>query len=113
MEEVREFCYLGDLLDSEGGVERTVRTTVSAAWHKWRDIASLLINKSLPLKNRARVYDACIRSVLLYGAEGWPVTEKIASILTSCDRRMMRYMAGVTWRDGLRSEEVAERCGLE
>ena len=113
VEEVKEFCYLGDLLDSEGGVERTVRMRVSAAWHKWRDISSLLINKCLPLKNRARVYDACIRSVLLYGAEGWPMTERITSILTSCDRRMLRYMAGVTWRDGLRSEEVAERCGVE
>ena len=70
VEEVKEFCYLGDLLDSEGSVERAVRMRVSAAWNKWRDISSLLINKSLPLKNRARVYDACIRSVLLYGAEG-------------------------------------------
>ena len=113
VEEVKEFCYLGDLLDSEGGVERTVKMRVSAAWHKWRDISSLLTNKSLPLKNRARVYDACIRSVLLYGAEGWPMTERLANVLTSCDRRMLRYMAGVTWRDGLRSEEVAVRCGVE
>ena len=113
VDEVKEFCYLGDLLDSEGGVERAVRMRVSAAWHKWRDISSLLINKSLPLKNRARVYDACIRSVLLYGSEGWPVTERIASILTSCDRRMLRYMAGVSWEDRLRSQEVAERCGVE
>ena len=41
------------------------------------------------------------------------MTERILSILTSCDRRMLRYMAGVTWRDRLRSEEVAERCGVE
>ena len=94
-------------------MEQSVRMRVSAAWHKWRDISSLLLNKSLPLKNRARVYDACIRSVLLYGAEGWPVTERVANILTSCDRRMLRYMAGVTWRDRLRSEEVAERCGVD
>ena len=113
VEEVKEFCSLGDLLDSEGGVERTVRMRVSAAWYKWRDISSLLMNESLPLKNRARVYDACIRSVLLYGAEGWPMTERVANVLTSCDRRMLRYMAGVTWRDGLRSGEVAEGCGVE
>ena len=94
-------------------MERAVRMRVSAAWHKWRDISSFLVNKSLPLKNRARVYDACIRSVLLYGSEGWPMTDSNASILTSCDRRLLRYMAGVTWEDGIRSEEVAERCGVE
>ena len=30
-EEVREFCYLGDMLDTEGSVERTVRMRVAAA----------------------------------------------------------------------------------
>ena len=50
IEEVNEFCYLCDLLDSEGGVERAVRVRVSAAWYKWRNISSLLINKSVQLK---------------------------------------------------------------
>jgi hypothetical protein len=29
--EVKQFCYLGDMLDSEGGVERSVRTRLAAA----------------------------------------------------------------------------------
>ena len=32
------FCYLGDVLDSEGGAERAVRARVAAAWRKWREI---------------------------------------------------------------------------
>ena len=46
IEEVKEFCYLGDLLDCEGGVERSVRMRVNAAWQKWREIWSLLINRA-------------------------------------------------------------------
>ena len=34
VEEVREFCYLGDLLDTEGSVERAVRMRVAAAWRR-------------------------------------------------------------------------------
>ena len=34
VEEVREFCYLGDLLDTEGNVEGTVRMRVVAVWRK-------------------------------------------------------------------------------
>ena len=113
IEEVKEFCYLGDLLDSEGSVERTARMRVAAAWRKWREISSLLTNKDIPLKHRGRVYDACIRSVLLYGGEGWPMIARVQAILTSCDRRMLRYMAGVAWQDRVRSEEVARRCGVE
>ena len=36
IEEVQEFCYLGDVLDCETGVERAMRARVSAAWKEWR-----------------------------------------------------------------------------
>ena len=113
IEEVKQFCYLGDMLDSEGGVERAIRTRVATTWMKWREIAGLLINKSIPLKNRGRVFEACIRSVLLYGSETWALTKRLEDVLVGCDRRMLRYMTGVTWRDGVSSEEVARRCGLK
>ena len=45
IEEVQEFCYLGDALDCEAGVERAVRARVSAAWKKWREMAGLLTDK--------------------------------------------------------------------
>ena len=31
---VTQFCYLGDVLDSEGGAERVVRARVAVAWGK-------------------------------------------------------------------------------
>ena len=113
IEEVDEFCYLGNVLDCEAGVERAVRKRVSAAWNKWREMASLIKNKSIPLMIRGSVYESCVRSVMLYGAETWALTRKLEDILKSCDRRMLRYMAGVRWQDRISSEEVAKRCGLK
>ena len=49
---VTQFCYLGDVLDSEGGAERAVRARVAAAWGKWREISRLLLNKGIPLAQR-------------------------------------------------------------
>ena len=112
IEEVTEFCYLGVVLDCEAGVERAVRTRVSAAWKKWREMASLLKNRHIPLKIRGSVYESCVRSVMLYGAETWEMTGRAEDILKHCDRRMLRYMAGVSWKDKINSEEVSRRCGL-
>ena len=109
---VTQFCYLGDVLDSEGGAERAVRVRVAAAWGKWREISGLLLNKGIPLARRDMVFDACIRSVMLYGGETWALTKRIESVLVGCDRRMLRYMAGITRRDRVSSEEVARRCGV-
>jgi hypothetical protein len=97
--EVKQFCYLGDMLDSEGRVERSVRKRVAGAWKKWREIGGLLINKGIPLSYRGKVYEACIRSVLLYGLKTWSLTKNVQDVLIGCDRRMLSYMTGVTWGD--------------
>ena len=44
LEVVEQFCYLGDVLDSEAGVERAVRARVATAWSKWREVSGLLVN---------------------------------------------------------------------
>ena len=69
LKETDYFCYLGDVLDCEDGVERAVRARVATAWTKWREIAGLLVNKNIPLDKRTSIYDACTRPVLLYTAE--------------------------------------------
>ena len=113
VEIVDSFRYLGDTMTSEGGVESAVRDRISSAWNKWRELASLLVNQSIPLKERTKVYCACVRSVLLYAAETWPLTERLEGLLSSCDQRMLRYMAKIRWQDRVTNEEVRERCGVE
>ena len=113
LEIVDQFCYLGEMLTCQSGAEGAVRVRISAAWNKWREINSLLINKTIPLKNRAKIYEACVRSVMLYGAETWAMTKEMERKVKSSDQKMLRHMAGVRLVDGVRSEELRERCGLE
>ena len=110
---VDSFSYLGDKLSCESGAEAATKHRVAVAWAKWREIGSLLVNKSIPLGSRANVYEACVRSVMLYGAETWPTTREIERRVRSADCRMLRYMAGVRWEDYVSNEEVVRRCGLE
>ena len=83
---------------------------MAAAFGKWREISGLLLNKSIPLARSGMVFYACIRSVMLYGAETLAVTKRLESVLVGYDRMMLRYMAGVTRRDRMCSEELARRC---
>ena len=43
----------------------------------------------------SKQFEACIRSVMLYGGETWALTARLEGILLSCDRRMLRYVAEV------------------
>ncbi len=90
-----------------------MRAGVAAAWRRWREVASLLVNRSMGLKNRGNVWEACVRSALLYGAETWALKDRLMDLLRSCDHRILRYMAGVRWQDRRSSKEVAEMCEVE
>ena len=38
--------------------------------------------------------------------------KRIENIMKQCDRRMLRYMTGVSWADRIPSVDVAKICGL-
>ena len=113
LEIVDRYCYLGDVLTCESGAGDAARVRIAAAWNKWREISSLLTNKNIPLRNRAGVYCACVRPVMLYGAETWATTEAIERKINSSDQRMLRHMAYVRWEDRVSNDEVRRRCGVE
>ena len=95
LEEVETFKYLEDELDSDGAVEVAVRGSEAAAWLKWRDNSSLLVNRVVPLEHRVRIYKVAMRPVLMYGSASWPLTNGLQKIVVRTDRRTMRYLAGV------------------
>ncbi len=95
VEVVDSFCYLGDVVRCEGGAEAAVRRRIACAWKSWRELASLLLNQNILLGSRTQVYRACVRSVLLYGAETWAMIKQLELLLIRCDVRMLRYLMGI------------------
>ncbi len=93
-----------DILDGQGSYERTIRAKVTEGWKKWKDMASLLTNKAIPLGTRGRVNEVCVISVMLYGAEIWVMTERLENSLKSSDSRMLRCITGIKWEEGTSDE---------
>ena len=59
----------------------------------------MLVNHSIPLEERVKVYFACVRPPLLYAAETWALTERLKGLLASCDHRMLRYKSKMAGQD--------------
>ena len=79
---------------------------VTASRKRWRKTASLLVNRSIGLRTKGRVYEACLRSALLNGAEIWALTSRLMDVLRRCYPRMPRYLAGVRLQDGRSSSDT-------
>ena len=52
------------------------------------------------------LYAACIRSVMLYGSETWPIQVEESLRLHRNEMSMIRWMHGVTMRDRYSGEEL-------
>ena len=59
------------MLGEEGGAELSVTNRVSKGWGKCNMLAALLGNKVVSGKVKARLYEACLRSCMLYESETW------------------------------------------
>ena len=95
--ELTELTYLGDVISwGGGGAETSVRPRTAIAWIKLSRLCSLLSNRGIPLNHRPRVYNANIRSAVLYGVETWELTQYEVSLLQGCARRMFRRLCGIT-----------------
>ena len=71
IEGVGQFCYLGDVLNGEGGSSMASINRVRSGWKKFRELSGVLTNKKVALRLKGRVYAACVRSAMLYGSETW------------------------------------------
>ena len=73
MEVVENFCYLGNMIQRDGGCDLAVRERVRKGWVKFRELSGILCNRRLALKWRGVVYRTCVRTAMMYGCENWPM----------------------------------------
>ncbi|KAK3891496.1 hypothetical protein Pcinc_004586 [Petrolisthes cinctipes] len=111
IEVVEKFCYLGDTIGAQGGAGASVMARVRRGWSKFRELLPLLTSRALPLLTKGRV--ACVRSVMMYGSETWPVRVEDMCCMERNDMRMIRWMCNVSLKNRLRAEELRGRLNLD
>jgi len=71
----------------------------------------LWCQQSILRTTKMRIYNAAVLSVLLYGAETWPLTGTLSSRLDGFDSRALRSILGIHWRDLVSNETVRALAG--
>ena len=110
---VPKFCYLGDTLDSGGGVVEAARARVRCAWAKFKELSPILTVRGASYRIKGRIYSACVQSVLIYGTETWAMKADDLRSLERTERMMVRWMCGVSLKDRKRSEDLCNLLGID
>ena len=105
--------FLDDTTGARVGVADSAITKIKSGWSKHRDLAPLLASRGLALGAKGRLHSACVRSLLLYVREIWPVHEEDVIRLDRNDARILRRMYNVRIEDKISVEEHWTRLKLK
>ena len=106
LKNVDHFKYLGSVIDRDGTIDRDVDLRVRAAWSSWRKLTGVLYDRKIPLRLKAKVYEAIIRPALTYGSECWAMKVTNKRKIATTEMRMLRGILRVSRRDHMRNEEI-------
>ena len=92
IENVKQFKYLGRILEENDDDWLAVQGNVCRARQKWGRIGRILSKEKAKPRIMAIFYKAVVQSVLLYGSESWVLTKKMLQVLRSFHHRCARYI---------------------
>ena len=112
LEDVESFSYLGSELEQTAKVESEVAVRLEKAskvYQIWRQ--KVFRSRNISRSTKVHVFRTMVMSVLLYGAETWPVTQHDVRQLKTFQMRCLRDIVGVTLWDMRRNADILEETG--
>jgi len=98
-------------MGSERGAEEASKARVRCAWAKFRELPPLMTARGASLKVKGKLYSLYAQCVMMYGSKIWAMKVEDMQRLQRA-KKMIRWMCGVTLKDGKTSEELRERLDV-
>ena len=111
IEDVDQFCYLGSLVNKQGGASEDVKSRVKNANGAFVQLYPLWRSNNISRKTKLRIFNSNVKSVLLYACETWKVTTGIISTLQTFVNRCLRRILNVRWPDMISNEDLWKVTG--
>ena len=93
---VKEFLYLGSVVDSSGRLDAEVNRRVAQASKAFGALRkAVFLDKNLRMATKRRIYNARVLSVLLYGSECWIPLRRHEKKVNTFHHRCIRAILGI------------------
>ena len=112
LDDVEKFTYLGSTLSKNTTLDQEIATRLGKASTTFGRLTKRVWkNRHLSIRTKVHVYEACVLSILLYGAESWATYRPQESKLSAFHTFNLRFILGKTWEDRMTNEEVFKITG--
>ena len=111
--EVVEACkYLGSWYSADCSIDKELTARIGVATGAANRLLKVWDNNAIGLKTKLTFYKSLVLTILLHGAESWPVTHKDVQRLEVFQQRWLRRILKVFWTDHTSNENILQRAGL-
>jgi endonuclease/exonuclease/phosphatase family metal-dependent hydrolase len=111
IETVDDFTYLGSVVAADGGTPKDISSRINKARATFSKLKNIWRDNNISLKTKTKVFNACVKSVLLYGCETWFVTNNITSKIQSFVNRCLRFILKIWWPKKISNQELWKKTG--
>ena len=102
--EVEKFVYLGSVVNKDGGTEEECR--FNKARYAFNTLRQIWRSTALSVRNKIRIFNTNVKSVLLYGSETWRVTKTSTQKLQTFTNRYLINILNIRWPEVVSNEEL-------
>jgi hypothetical protein len=113
IEKVDKYKYLGQTLKMDNTTEEEILTRIKAGWRSFGMHKHILTDKDIPMSLRSRVFNQCVLTTIVYGAETWSTTKEMEQKLITTQRAMERKMLNLSLRDRVRHTHIRKRTKVK
>ena len=113
LEEVESFQYLGSIINKTGGTDEDIMARIGKARQVFAMLKPVWRTSSLSRKTKLRIFSSNVKSVLLYGAETWRITNNLLNKLQVFVNKCLRSILGIRWPEKIRNEDLWKLTGQE
>ncbi|CAH8845511.1 unnamed protein product [Trichobilharzia szidati] len=113
LKETTSFTYLGSIVSTTGGTDEDIKARIGKARQAFITLKSVWRSTALSIKNKIRIFNSNVKSVLLYGSETWRVTKSTSNKLQTFINRCLRSILKIRWPERISNKDLWERTNQE
>jgi len=113
IESCQEYKYLGVIFDTSGTDDKEIRSRVIQARKCIACLNGILWSKDIRKERKLNIYNALIKSSLLYGSETWRLTENNKRRVEATEMDALRRSSRISRKERIRNVTIRQQIGLE
>ena len=112
VEQVSHFTYLGNVISSDGTLDRELSARIQKASGAFNQLGSIWNNRNIYTSTKIRIYKSAVVTILTYGSETWNTTQKQMKRIEVFHQRCLRRILKIKWFHRVRNADVLNQAQI-